>query len=78
MDRATARYGITVPDRELACTPVDSPEGLEREDVAVRPKSLRSGGDPGDVQGREVVAASESAGLCRTVARLFPLGVAKE
>ncbi|MGW0707399.1 RtcB family protein [Streptomyces sp. NPDC002643] len=27
MDRAMSRYGITVPDRQLACTPVDSPEG---------------------------------------------------
>lgn len=27
MDRAMARYGIVVPDRQLACTPVDSPEG---------------------------------------------------
>ncbi|MFF8288841.1 RtcB family protein [Streptomyces sp. NPDC016309] len=27
MDRAMARYGIGVPDRQLACTPVDSPEG---------------------------------------------------
>ncbi|MFI9587720.1 RtcB family protein [Streptomyces sp. NPDC052236] len=27
MDRAMARYGIHVPDRQLACTPVDSPEG---------------------------------------------------
>ncbi len=27
MDRAMARYGIKVPDRQLACTPVDSPEG---------------------------------------------------
>ncbi|EST35724.1 RtcB family protein [Streptomyces roseochromogenus] len=27
MGRAMARYGITVPDRQLACTPVDSPEG---------------------------------------------------
>ncbi|WP_328771861.1 RtcB family protein [Streptomyces sp. NBC_00286] len=27
MDRAMNRYGITVPDRQLACTPVDSPEG---------------------------------------------------
>ncbi|MDG9717210.1 RtcB family protein [Streptomyces sp. DH24] len=27
MDGAMARYGITVPDRQLACTPVDSPEG---------------------------------------------------
>ncbi|WP_274564725.1 RtcB family protein [Streptomyces spiramyceticus] len=27
MDRAMARYGIAVPDRQLACTPVDSPEG---------------------------------------------------
>ncbi|MFI1733728.1 RtcB family protein [Streptomyces acidicola] len=27
MDRAMTRYGITVPDRQLACTPVDSPEG---------------------------------------------------
>ncbi|MBC9727618.1 RtcB family protein [Streptomyces sp. TRM68367] len=29
MDRAMARYGITVPDRQLACTPVDSPEGRD-------------------------------------------------
>ncbi|WOI63924.1 RtcB family protein [Streptomyces fradiae] len=27
MDRAMARYGIEVPDRQLACAPVDSPEG---------------------------------------------------
>ncbi|MDT9688882.1 RtcB family protein [Streptomyces sp. P9(2023)] len=27
MDRAMNRYGITVPDRQLACTPVHSPEG---------------------------------------------------
>ncbi|MFF4208123.1 RtcB family protein [Streptomyces sp. NPDC001796] len=27
MDRAMARYGISVPDRQLACTPVESPEG---------------------------------------------------
>ncbi|ORT57041.1 RtcB family protein [Streptomyces sp. CB03238] len=27
MDKAMARYGIGVPDRQLACTPVDSPEG---------------------------------------------------
>ncbi|CAM5258626.1 RtcB family protein [Streptomyces aurantiogriseus] len=27
MDRAMTRYGITVPDRQLACTPVHSPEG---------------------------------------------------
>ncbi|WP_344608920.1 RtcB family protein [Streptomyces glaucus] len=27
MDRAMARYGIAVPDRQLACTPVGSPEG---------------------------------------------------
>jgi tRNA-splicing ligase RtcB len=27
MDGAMARYGIGVPDRQLACTPVDSPEG---------------------------------------------------
>lgn len=27
MDKAMARYGITVPDRQLACTPVTSPEG---------------------------------------------------
>ncbi|MBC7274723.1 MAG: RtcB family protein [Streptomyces sp.] len=27
MDRAMTRYGITVPDRQLACTPVESPEG---------------------------------------------------
>jgi tRNA-splicing ligase RtcB len=27
MDGAMARYGIAVPDRQLACTPVDSPEG---------------------------------------------------
>nr|WP_149182324.1 RtcB family protein [Streptomyces sp. TRM49041] len=29
MDRAMARYGIEVPDRQLACTPVDSPEGRD-------------------------------------------------
>lgn len=27
MDRAMRRYGIEVPDRQLACVPVDSPEG---------------------------------------------------
>ncbi|MFJ8109300.1 RtcB family protein [Streptomyces sp. NPDC096132] len=27
MDRAMTRYGISVPDRQLACTPVHSPEG---------------------------------------------------
>ncbi|WP_433419466.1 RtcB family protein [Microtetraspora malaysiensis] len=27
MDKAMARYGIHVPDRQLACAPVDSPEG---------------------------------------------------
>jgi tRNA-splicing ligase RtcB len=27
MGRAMGRYGICVPDRQLACTPVDSPEG---------------------------------------------------
>ncbi len=27
MDKAMARYGITVPDRQLACAPVSSPEG---------------------------------------------------
>jgi len=27
MDKAMARYGITVPDRQLACAPVTSPEG---------------------------------------------------
>ena len=27
MDRAMGRYGITVPDRQLACAPADSPEG---------------------------------------------------
>jgi len=27
MDAAMARYGITVPDRQLACAPIDSPEG---------------------------------------------------
>ncbi|MGA4803440.1 RtcB family protein [Streptomyces lavendulocolor] len=27
MEKAMARYGITVPDRQLACAPVDSPEG---------------------------------------------------
>jgi tRNA-splicing ligase RtcB len=27
MDAAMARYGIDVPDRQLACAPVDSPEG---------------------------------------------------
>jgi tRNA-splicing ligase RtcB len=27
MDRAMGRYGIAVPDRQLACAPIDSPEG---------------------------------------------------
>jgi tRNA-splicing ligase RtcB (3'-phosphate/5'-hydroxy nucleic acid ligase) len=27
MEKAMSRYGITVPDRQLACAPVDSPEG---------------------------------------------------
>ena len=27
MERATSRYGIEVPDRQLACAPLDSPEG---------------------------------------------------
>ena len=27
MDRAMARYDISVPDRQLACAPVTSPEG---------------------------------------------------
>jgi tRNA-splicing ligase RtcB (3'-phosphate/5'-hydroxy nucleic acid ligase) len=27
MDRAMSKYGITVPDRQLACVPVRSPEG---------------------------------------------------
>lgn len=27
MDAAQARYGITLPDRQLACTPLSSPEG---------------------------------------------------
>jgi len=27
MDKAMARYGMTVPDRQLACAPADSPEG---------------------------------------------------
>jgi len=27
MDRAVARYGISLPDRQLACAPVKSPEG---------------------------------------------------
>jgi tRNA-splicing ligase RtcB len=29
MDAAIARYGISLPDRELACTPLSSPEGQE-------------------------------------------------
>src|ERR1043166_4763947 len=29
MARAMARYGIQVPDRQLACVPLDSPEGRE-------------------------------------------------
>ena len=27
MDKAMPRYGITVPDRQLACAPIGSPEG---------------------------------------------------
>ena len=29
MGQAMARYGITVPDRQLACAPVTSPEGRQ-------------------------------------------------
>jgi tRNA-splicing ligase RtcB (3'-phosphate/5'-hydroxy nucleic acid ligase) len=29
MDGAMARYGISVPDRELACAPIESPEGRD-------------------------------------------------
>jgi len=29
MDKAMARYGIHVPDRELACAPIDSPEAKD-------------------------------------------------
>ena len=29
MDKAMPRYGISVPDRQLACTPVTSPEGRD-------------------------------------------------
>ncbi len=29
MDRAVARYGISLPDRQLACAPVTSPEGQQ-------------------------------------------------
>jgi tRNA-splicing ligase RtcB (3'-phosphate/5'-hydroxy nucleic acid ligase) len=29
MERAVARYGISLPDRQLACAPVDSPEGKD-------------------------------------------------
>ena len=29
MDQTMAKYGITVPDRQLACVPVESPEGRE-------------------------------------------------
>jgi len=27
LEEATKRYGITLPDRQLACAPLDSPEG---------------------------------------------------
>ena len=29
MERAVTRYGISLPDRQLACAPVDSPEGRQ-------------------------------------------------
>jgi tRNA-splicing ligase RtcB (3'-phosphate/5'-hydroxy nucleic acid ligase) len=29
MERAVARYGIVLPDRQLACAPVESPEGKD-------------------------------------------------
>ncbi|MER6122115.1 RtcB family protein [Streptomyces sp. NPDC001795] len=53
---------------------------LEREGIAVRPKSLRSLAEETPEAYKDVsavVAASEGAGLCRTVARLVPLGVVK-
>jgi tRNA-splicing ligase RtcB len=55
-------------------------ERLERDGIAVRPKSLRSLSEETPEAYKDVdavVAASESAGLCRTVARLVPLGVVK-
>ncbi|MGW0815543.1 RtcB family protein [Streptomyces viridiviolaceus] len=53
---------------------------LEADGIAVRPKSWRGLAEEApeaykDVS--EVVAASEAAGLCRSVARLVPLGVVK-
>src|SRR5205085_2474193 len=29
MDRAVARYGIVLPDRQLGCAPIGSPEGKD-------------------------------------------------
>ena len=51
MDKAMARYGITVPDRQLACAPAGSPEGtpLPRRDG--RRRELRPGQPPAAVRG---------------------------
>jgi len=36
MDRAVKKYRILLPDRQLACTPVNSPEGQSYLGDAVR------------------------------------------
>lgn len=53
---------------------------LESAGIAVRPKSMRGLAEETPEAYKDVgavVAASETAGLCRTVARLVPLGVVK-
>jgi tRNA-splicing ligase RtcB len=63
----------TVTGRELRAR-------LERAGIAVRPRSWRGLSEETPEAYKDVgavVAASEGAGLCRTVARLVPLGVVK-
>ncbi|RVU18880.1 RtcB family protein [Streptomyces antnestii] len=63
----------TITGRELAAR-------LERDGIAVRPRSWRGLSEETPEAYKDVgavVAASEGAGLCRTVARLVPLGVVK-
>jgi tRNA-splicing ligase RtcB len=53
---------------------------LERDGIAARPLSWRGLAEEAPEAYKdvgEVVAASESAGLCRIVARLVPIGVVK-
>ena len=51
MERAMASYGIAVPDRQLACTPVRSPEGRRYLAAMAAARQLRKIEDH-DVDGR--------------------------